>query len=140
MKQALFKLKKYQDITKANNKPDNSTTNVPQLLQRQDATKPEDSNTVSVGNINFIIFQYDSESQFFIQTLPKVSKDVFSSGLYANLSPKLPPIGIENETAAPMIDVASQFLKPATGGSEISYHDNLEGPNHKIDKKDKLLI
>ncbi|XP_065220587.1 uncharacterized protein LOC135845720 isoform X3 [Planococcus citri] len=122
LKLALFKLKKYQDITRANNKPDNSSIVLPQLLQHQETFKPEENTTTLPV------------------TVPKDSKDVFLSGLYSKLSPNLPTIGIENETGAPMIDVASQFLKPATGGSVISYHDNLEGPNHKIDKKDKLLI
>lgn len=85
---------------------------------------------------------FDTETFYFkflcLQTLPKESKDALASGLYSKLS--LPTSGLENETATPTLDVASQYLKPATGGAEISYHDNLEVANHKIDKKDKLSI
>lgn len=149
LKQALYKLKKYQDITRANNKPDdNLTVTVPQLLQRQDTTTAAAtssfSSTASIRTTTTssttTTIATPSKPENSNTTLPKESKNVLSSGLYANLYPKLPPIGIENETATPMIDAASQFLKPATGGSEISYHDNLEGLNHKIDKKDKLVV
>ncbi|KAK7574197.1 hypothetical protein V9T40_011388 [Parthenolecanium corni] len=77
------------------------------------------------------------------QRLPVLSteaSDQFGSGLYSKLLPKLPPTGIE-ETASPLVDVAPGHLKPATSGSEISYHDNIEANNsHRIIKKEKSDI